>query len=51
MRTGLWYCQRELGFDVANENWALMLPMRIGLWCCQWKLGFDVANENWALDK
>ena len=22
MRIGLKYCQRELGFDVANESWA-----------------------------
>ena len=21
IRIGLWYCQSELGFDVANENW------------------------------
>ena len=53
------YCQRELGFDITNENWALILSMRIGLWCCQWKLGFkywqrelgfDIANENWVLN-
>ena len=66
MRIGLWCCQWELGFDVANENWVLnsanvswalmlpmktlMLPMRIGVWCCQWELGFDVANENWVLN-
>ena len=55
---GFWYCQWELGFDVANENWVLdiasenwtlIVPMRIEFWCCQWKLGFDVANKNWDL--
>ena len=39
IKIGFWCCQWELGFDVANknwvlivanENWALMLPMRIG---------------------
>ena len=41
MRIGFWFCQWELSFDVANENWALMLLIRIGLWCCQWELGFE----------
>ena len=42
MKIGFWFCQWELGFDVANKNWALMLPMRIRLWMnCH---GF----ESWA---
>ena len=51
MKIGFWCCQWELGFDVTNENWvlivanknwALMLPMRIGLWMN--RHGF----ESWA---
>ena len=62
MRIGLWCCQWELGFDITNKNWALMLPMRIGFWCCQWELGFWYCQwelsfgwmncygfESWAL--
>ena len=47
---GFKYCQRELDFDIANENCVLMLPIRIGLWYYQCELGFDVANENSALN-
>ena len=38
---GFWYCQWELGFDVANENWVLNSAN------VSWV--FDVANENWVL--
>ena len=51
MKIGFWCCQQELGFGIANKNWALMLPMRIGLWFYQWELGFDIASKNWALDE
>ena len=30
-----------MSFDVANENWVLILPMSIELWYCQWELGFE----------
>ena len=37
-----WYCQWELGFDIANENWIFDIAN------VNW--AFDVANENWAFD-
>ena len=33
-------------FNIAYENWALILPARTGFWYCQRELGFDIANEN-----
>ena len=40
-KLGFTWCQRELGFDIANEI--------LGFKYCQRELGFDFANENWAL--
>ena len=50
MKIEFWYCQWELGFDVANENWVLnSANVSWVFWYCQWELGFDIANENWVL--
>ena len=41
-----------MGFNVANENWVLMLPMRIEFWINKppWvqTMGFDHGFESWA---
>ena len=42
MKIGFWYCQWELGFNVANKNWVLNSAN------VSW--AFDIANENWAFD-
>ena len=47
---GFWYCQWELGFDIANENWVLNSANVSWAFDSQWELGFDVANENWVLN-
>ena len=48
MGIGLSCYQWELGFDIANKNWALMLPMRIGFLILPMKIGFWMNESPWV---